>query len=179
MFGNIVLYDLPSRGTSTCWSYNPWKIRLALNFKGLPYETEWVDYPDLVPKFKTLGLAPNETGRPYTIPTVKVPSGQLIMDGLVIAQALEKLYPEPSLHVDSPQVQRAQDAVTDCWNALAPLLANRVPTRILQPRSADYFLRTREEKFGMPLSELEKSEKAMKAWDAAKEPFRSNAGNGQ
>jgi len=28
--------------------------RLALNYKRIPYKTEWVEYPDLEPKFKAL-----------------------------------------------------------------------------------------------------------------------------
>lgn len=27
---------------------------MVLNFKGIPYETEFVEYPDLEPKFKEL-----------------------------------------------------------------------------------------------------------------------------
>ena len=61
-----ILYDLPSK-QGGCWSLNPWKsealhfpkfeqeqqlrffppARLALNFKQIPYETQWVEYPDL------------------------------------------------------------------------------------------------------------------------------------
>jgi len=60
----IVLYDLPSKGRRSCWSLNPWKskvislyeevtnstqARMLLNYKGLHYKTEWVEYPDLKP----------------------------------------------------------------------------------------------------------------------------------
>ena len=30
------------------------QARLALNYKKIPYTTEWVEYPDLAPKFKAL-----------------------------------------------------------------------------------------------------------------------------
>lgn len=30
--------------------------RLALNYKGLPYQTEWVEYPDLKGRFMELGI---------------------------------------------------------------------------------------------------------------------------
>ena len=30
---NIVLYDLPSKGRSACWSYNPWKGALSILIK--------------------------------------------------------------------------------------------------------------------------------------------------
>jgi hypothetical protein len=61
----IVLYDIPCKGRCAAWSANTlkgsvpshparsWKIadssvaRLALNFKGVPYETTWIEYPDI------------------------------------------------------------------------------------------------------------------------------------
>lgn len=68
MASQTILYDLPSkRGTS--WSLNPWKskhnlnesravltraARLILNFKGIDYKTEWVEFPDVEPKMKSL-----------------------------------------------------------------------------------------------------------------------------
>jgi hypothetical protein len=74
----ITLYDLPSRGDCACWSLNPWKstslpaspknffrrltlrlqqtARFLLNYKSLPYKTEWTEYPDIAPKFKALYL---------------------------------------------------------------------------------------------------------------------------
>lgn len=48
----VVLYDLPSREPCKCWSLNPWKTRLLLNFKGIDYMTEWTEYPDLQPKLE-------------------------------------------------------------------------------------------------------------------------------
>ncbi|KAF1353807.1 hypothetical protein BDV97DRAFT_347477 [Delphinella strobiligena] len=36
----VLLYDIPSKGERpTCWSPNGWKIRLALNYKNIPYDT--------------------------------------------------------------------------------------------------------------------------------------------
>jgi len=51
---NIILYDLPSKDPCGCWSLNPWKTRMALNYKGVDYNTEWVEYPDIASKFKEL-----------------------------------------------------------------------------------------------------------------------------
>jgi hypothetical protein len=67
----IILYDLPSKPPCQSWSLNPWKstrqnhhpfyaytdttlARLLLNYKGIPYKTEWIEYPDVEPKFKSL-----------------------------------------------------------------------------------------------------------------------------
>ena len=46
-----ILYDLPSKQENACWSPNTWKSRAALNFKGVSYETVWVPYHELKPKF--------------------------------------------------------------------------------------------------------------------------------
>lgn len=51
MAENYILYDLPSKQDNACWSPNTWKARAALNFKGVPYETEFVPYHKLQSKF--------------------------------------------------------------------------------------------------------------------------------
>lgn len=45
----IVFYDIAQRPpvTATCCAVNPWKSRLALNFKAVPYTTTWVKMPDI------------------------------------------------------------------------------------------------------------------------------------
>lgn len=90
MSNEIILYDLPSTAKCACWSLNPWKgmhgiasilmdcigqvgddftdllamtARLALNYKGLPYKTEWVEYPDLKGRFMELGIAASRSCR--------------------------------------------------------------------------------------------------------------------
>lgn len=55
---STILYDLPSKGDCKCWSPNTWKVRLPLNFKGIPYTTEWVEYPDIAGKFEGLSVWP-------------------------------------------------------------------------------------------------------------------------
>jgi glutathione S-transferase len=92
-----------------------------------------------------------------------MPDGTYIMDSRKIADALEKLKPEPSFRLDSGYVEQIQDAVLDAWKALAPIALPRVADILLNPPSADYFRETRAERFGMPLSELAKCDKAGEA----------------
>jgi glutathione S-transferase len=49
----IVLYDLGNI-TGTCFSPVVWRIRLILNYKGVPYETRFVEFPDIEPTLKAL-----------------------------------------------------------------------------------------------------------------------------
>ncbi|KAK3678884.1 hypothetical protein LTR78_001337 [Recurvomyces mirabilis] len=172
MANEIVLYDLPSRPPSHAWSLNPWKARLALNYKGLPYRTEWVEYPDLKPKFTSLGIPPNDkTINPqatFSSPAVKLPDDTYVMDSHKIAQALEELQPEPSLHFENGYTDRVQSTVLEINKALAPIALPRIPENLLNEPSAAYFRETRAKRFGMTLEELAKSDKAGEtAWKNA------------
>ncbi|KAF9479952.1 hypothetical protein BDN70DRAFT_993116 [Pholiota conissans] len=52
---SIILWDIPS--TIGPWSSNTWKVRYCLNFKGIPYKTEWIEYPDIAPHCQRLGIS--------------------------------------------------------------------------------------------------------------------------
>lgn len=165
----IVLYDLLSRDPCRSWSLNPWKTRLLLNYKGIPYSTQWLQYPDITPTLKPF-VPPNEPGAlaPYTIPAVRLPDGQHIMDSFAIALHLEKLYPSPSLQVDSPCVSKVTELIAKIMTALRPVYIPAEPRELLTPPSAEFFTRSREERVGMPLPEFEKSEQGGEnAWKAA------------
>lgn len=136
-----------------------------MNFKGTPYKTEWVEYPDITPKFKGLGIKPYDENPPYAIPAAQMQDGTHVMESFAIAQALEKAQPEPSLRLDKTYVDRMQDAVMKVFIPLVPIVLPRVPELLLNETSAEYFLRTREARFGVSLPDLAKSERATKAWD--------------
>ena len=156
MAQEIELFDLPSRKPCAAWSLNPWKTRLVLNYKNIPYKTTWIEYPDIAPTLKGFGLPPNAEGRPYTVPAVKLPDGRYIMDSIKIAHELEKLYPEPSLHLDSPVLKQVMELLPSCIGPLTGFIMPKVPRNLLNPSSVEYFERTRAEGFGMPLAQLEK-----------------------
>ncbi|KAK5674606.1 hypothetical protein LTS10_012607 [Elasticomyces elasticus] len=173
MSEELVLYDLPSQ-QGRCWNMNVWKVssaRLSLNYKGLPYRTEWTEYPDLNNKLSSLGCPPNPPGTnyvDYSSPAARFPDGTFVMDSLRIAHALEKLQPEPSLHLDNGYVDRVFKTIMATHGALAPNAVVRLPIKVLRPASQEYFRTTRGKRFGMSLEELAKSDKAGEtAWKAA------------
>lgn len=148
--------------------------RLVLNYKGLPYKTEWVEYPDLRPKFQSLGIPPNHpevnSAAEYSSPAVHLPDGRYIMDSWAIATEIEKLQPEPSLGLDTDFPKRTAAILGTIQKPLGPIWMPRVPEMLLNPVSAEYFYETRNSRWGMPLQELAKSARAGEvAWQGAEE----------
>lgn len=160
----IVFYDIPSneRIKHAPWSPNTWKIRYALNYKGLKYKTEWVEYPDIAGVVQKLGGKPTEKtpdGRDhYTLPVIYDPNTKKVVeDSAAIAKYLDETYP------DTPKLFPAgtdafQAAFLDfAWPVLGfPvfMLVILDTANSLLPRSHDYFRSTREQKFGKKLEEL-------------------------
>ncbi|EPQ54391.1 hypothetical protein GLOTRDRAFT_76864 [Gloeophyllum trabeum ATCC 11539] len=95
----ILLYDIPRKDPENGpWSPNTLKARLALNLKGLPFKTVWVEYPDIPSECKKIGAPPTSTeadGTPrYTLPVIYDPSTKkAIADSYAIAEYLDATYP--------------------------------------------------------------------------------------
>jgi glutathione S-transferase len=95
----ITLYDLAS-ALNKPWSPSVWKTRLNLNYKGLPYCTKWVEYPDIAALYLENGIQPTEI-RQGSIPYYSLPviqddcSGKpiFVADSFEIAKYLDKTYP--------------------------------------------------------------------------------------
>ena len=123
------------------------------------------------------GIPPNKEGISYTIPVLRFPRSptsepRWVMESRAIAAALEQECPSPSLHLDSPILPKVEALMKIITPTLFPVFLPRVPRDILNERSIYYFRKTREEKFGMPLDELEKSEKGGEnAWESAAPPL--------
>jgi hypothetical protein len=151
--------------------------RMVLNYKKIDYTTEWVEYPDLAPKFKALGIPPNPKDAPgyfadYTSPAIKHANSTYQMDSWPIAFELEKQHPSPSLHLDDPIVEKIRDHIPKLMGPLRPLLIPQVPVVLLNKPSADYFFETREKMFGKPLDQVEKDANAEECWEEAKAPAK-------
>ena len=94
------------------------------------------------------------------------------MDSRKIAAELEKQYPEPSLHLDSPVLPKIEACVSNIVAALRPVLMAPIPRNLLNAASIEYFERTREVRFGMPLQQFEKEQGGDKAWEKAASTFK-------
>lgn len=148
---------------------------MVLNLKNVPYQTVWLEYPQVAPTLKALGIPPNKEGMAYTIPAVRLPGNTCLQDSRVIASELESRYPIPSLHLDSPVLKQVEGLIPQIMNATAGLVHPKVPHNLLNPSSAEYFQRTRSERFGMPLAQLEREKGGEQGWTAV-EPFLKDLG---
>lgn len=95
----IIFYDIASKPPRRTFAANPWKTRLALNYKGVKYRTEWIQMPEITSLRKQLGVPANRTlpdGTPYhTLPVIQdVEVGKLVGDTFEIALYLDSAYPD-------------------------------------------------------------------------------------
>ncbi|RMD40240.1 hypothetical protein DV735_g4892, partial [Chaetothyriales sp. CBS 134920] len=112
-------------------------------------------------------VPPNKDSKtPYTIPAIKFGDGSYLMDSSAIATEIEKRYPSPSVHLDSPllpKVEQLRDAV---GQAFAGIFMPLTPERLLSEPAKAYWHKTREEWVGMPLSQFAAERGGQRAWDA-------------
>ncbi|KAK5141931.1 hypothetical protein LTR04_002392, partial [Oleoguttula sp. CCFEE 6159] len=146
------------------------KARMALNYKKLDYKTEWLEYPDVAPTLKSLGVPPNDPGSKfaYSIPVIRLDEKTFVMDSREIADALEKHHPSPSLRLDSPILPKVEAIIGRAMMPLAGVVMPRIPKQLLSEPSEEYFERTRAARFGMSLAQFEKEKGGDGAWEAAK-----------
>jgi len=173
----IIFYDIPSAPGKPVktWGPNTWKTRYTLNYKGLPYKTEWVEYPDIEALCKRLGAPPTgkkPDGRDqYTLPVIYDPSTKkAVADSLAIAKYLDSTYPDTP-QVVPPGLDAFQAVFLDSIVGLVVLpglliLLSRI-AGYLGPQSAEYFRTTREERFGAKLEDMNKPEQ----WEALEQGF--------
>lgn len=173
MAGKIVLYDLPCKGRCASWSPNVWKTRLPLNYKGIPYRTEWLKHQEIAPKLKELGIPPNEPApggppqSPYTVPAIQLADATGVMDSAAIAAKLESIHPEPSLHLDNGLVEKVGPLIGKVAFPLLPVFMPRIARDIILEEYVEWFREARAQTFGMPLDELERTRGGDQAWEAA------------
>ncbi|KAF8824223.1 hypothetical protein HHX47_DHR8000375 [Lentinula edodes] len=156
----IVFYDIPFAESNICWSPNTWKTRYSLNYKGLSYRTEWIEYPDIEALCIKIGAAPTDVKADgitpdYTLPVIYDPStNKTISDSFAIALYLDTAYPDtPKLF--PPGTQAIQEAF------MQPAVFWKLP----EGRSQEYFRRTREALYNVTIEEwTPRGDEKVKEW---------------
>ncbi|EEB91464.1 hypothetical protein MPER_10169 [Moniliophthora perniciosa FA553] len=161
----IRFFDIPSKLRPMSWSPNCWKTRYALNYKKIPYETVWVEYPDIEKTCRDLGALPTSTkkdGSPqYTLPVIHdLSKNQIVSDSTKIAVYLDAAYPDPSATLIPSGTHALQLGFLYGFSIrlryLYPL-ATAQELKILNPRSELYFRQTRKQLLGCSLEDYAKS----------------------
>lgn len=145
----------------------------ALNFKGLPYKTVWVEFPDIEAVAKEIGAKAiyESDGAPlYTLPMLFDHTANVaVTDSWNIAKYLDDKYPETDacLPRETVALQKAFQMTVESklqWNVL--LYTVMQTHSQMNPRSGEYWRRTREKMFGKKLEEVgpEGSEARELAW---------------
>ncbi|KAF9443128.1 hypothetical protein P691DRAFT_779052 [Macrolepiota fuliginosa MF-IS2] len=174
----IILYDIAAKGSIKTWSPNTWKARYMLNYKGLSYKTLALEFPDIEPEYKKLGIPPSakkaDGKLSYTSPAISDGDAR-ITESFRIAEYLDKTYPDTPKIIPAgsrPAQTGFYEYFFSHFKSLWPLLLPKVSVNILNPESVEYFERTRSEMFGKPLAELEpQGEARAQSWKEVKEGF--------
>ncbi|KAJ1301076.1 hypothetical protein OPQ81_003494 [Rhizoctonia solani] len=150
----IIFYDLADANNRS-WSFNPYKTRLSLNYKGIPYRVVYLSFPDIEPRLKELGVSPvSETFPRYTLPVIADPSTDpndpptYVSDSFKIALYLDEKYPAPKYPaIFSPGSHGLQNLLMTVYfpTLVSAIIAPCIPNlpKILDSRSIEYIWRTR------------------------------------
>jgi len=159
----ITFYDIPGSLDCKAWSPNTWRARFVLNCKAVEYKTIWVEYPDIEPLCKELGIEPTAKkadGRDhYTCPAICDPTGgspKFISDSLKIADYLDEKYPETAPLFPNGTRGLQMVYVDNVKEMMAPLVDFTISEsyKQLNPASQPYFRTTREARFGKKMEEI-------------------------
>lgn len=172
------------------------RYRLSLNYKGIPYKTEWVEYPDieaLCIKIGAPATSKHANGHPkYTLPMIFDPTTQRIVNkSAAIAKYLDDTYPAtPTLFpkgTDALQAAFLGAAWETVHHPLYMITISRT-NAVLTPRSQAYYRPTSEAEYGGNLEalykpeewpELEKGLQALDKWLKANGPGRDERALGE
>ncbi|TFK35055.1 hypothetical protein BDQ12DRAFT_737787 [Crucibulum laeve] len=155
----ITFYDFASTLPGITFNPNTWKTRYSLNYKQIPYKTEWLEKnSDIESVYKKMGIPPSakklDGSDLCTLPAIYDHSTNTgVSDSLAIAAYLDKTYPDrPTLLPAGTEALQA--AFVDAFSSkLGSSFRLFLPTvlEILTPSSADSYIRSRPAVIGKPL----------------------------
>lgn len=145
------LYDLCGRDERLRFSPYCWRVRMALAHKKLEFDTIAWRFEDK----EALAFAD------YDKVPVLCDNEQIITDSFEIMRYLDKAYPESPVLGEGVDYQRALFFKYFVERSVTPGLFRIVALDLLDaihPDDRDYFRKTREARFGMPLAEVHNPE---------------------
>ncbi|KAH7207841.1 uncharacterized protein BKA55DRAFT_529897 [Fusarium redolens] len=120
------------------WFINRWESLSVLNYKCLPYTMEWITYLRQQRKTRLTDMDDSWNDMrfdgPHTVPAIDLPDGQgLVTDSRVIADELERLYSEPSLHRQSPCLALVEEAFFVLLSAWSGVWLPELSSKVMKP----------------------------------------------
>ncbi|KAK0442354.1 hypothetical protein EV421DRAFT_1710832 [Armillaria borealis] len=119
----ITLYDIPTKLPDAPGSLTTWQARYSLNMKNVPYQTVFVELPDIEPLAKRIGAAPTGTRSDGITPLYTVPiiqdhaTGAVVAESAAIAAYLDKAYPSSGVTLIPTGTRSLQLAFRDAVSA--------------------------------------------------------------
>ncbi|WP_417420098.1 glutathione S-transferase N-terminal domain-containing protein [Halomonas sp.] len=159
------LYDLCGRDERLRFSPYCWRVRMALAHKKLEFDTIAWRFEDK----EALAFAD------YDKVPVLCDNEQIITDSFEIMRYLDKAYPESPVLGEGVDYQRALFFKYFVERSVTPGLFRIVALDLLDaihPDDRDYFRKTREARFGMPLAEVHNPEQGRQQLTQALAPVR-------
>ncbi|RXW24364.1 hypothetical protein EST38_g1484 [Candolleomyces aberdarensis] len=155
----ITLFDVPSTVPGKAWSLNMWRARFSLNYKGLPYKTQWIEYPEIAPVLKSHNIGPTKyfpDGSPYySVPAIldiDDKTGEIkaaLAESYDIAKYLDDAYPDTPrlLPDDETQVKAvkefSKEFINIIWLPSLYLILCKAVLAKLNPASHEHFSKAR------------------------------------
>lgn len=161
----LKLYDLCGRDERLRFSPYCWRVRMALAHKGLAFETIAWRFEDK----DALAFAD------YDKVPVLCDNDQVITDSFEIMRYLDKTYPESPVLGEGASYQRALFFKYFVERSVTPGLFRIVALDLLaaiHSDDRDYFRKTREARFGMPLEEVHNPEQGRQQLTQVLAPVR-------
>ncbi|TEB27756.1 hypothetical protein FA13DRAFT_1736220 [Coprinellus micaceus] len=166
----ITLFDIPSTAPGSAWSLNPWRTRLALAYKGIPFRTEWVEYPDIRPVLQSHNIQP--TGKLadgsgyYSVPAIldiDDATGEVntaLADSFPIVKYLDEAYPDTPRLIPEGTSEDQETFARGYIRSILPILIIMIKVGLpkLNERSQDHYSTARAEDL-FPLFKVKRVEK--------------------
>ncbi|KAK0203266.1 hypothetical protein DFS33DRAFT_1375023 [Desarmillaria ectypa] len=155
MSATITFYDIPFKLPINAYSPNTWKARCTLSFKGIPYRTEWIEFPDIEALYKRLGVSASATKPDGVTPYYSLPLIHDLSTSAIISDTWT--YPDTP-RLLPPGTRALHSAFTSSFEAhvktaIAPLFISAI-FMILNPRCQTFYKQTREKSSGMTMEEM-------------------------
>jgi hypothetical protein len=65
------------------------QARASLNYKGVPYKTEWTEYPDVAPTLKKAGIAPHDpSASPMGMSTLSIEQDRIKTEAILAVHSI-------------------------------------------------------------------------------------------